>query len=112
MATATKKAPLKGSAFFHSYRLALHVMALSAFVLNRKRVFALVMTCSTGFPCFHICHGGFYLAGFVGEDLGVTINTFVGFRVELVTEYRVSGRGLKRDLALLHSLVALVAISA
>ena len=86
-------------------------MALSALVLDRECIFALVMTCPTGFACFHIGHGGFYLVGFVGEDLSVTINTFVGFRVELVAEYRVSGRVLKRDLALLHSLVALVAIS-
>ena len=93
-------------------RLALHVMALSAFVLNRECVFALVMTCPAGFSRFHIGHGGFHLAGFVGEDLGVTVNTFVGFRVELVAEYCVSGRGLKRDLALLHSCVALIAISA
>lgn len=73
--------------FFES----LHIVALSALVLNREGILSLVVAGSTGFTCIHVAHGSFQCPGFEGEYPGVAIWTLVVLQMKLVTERSLPG---------------------
>jgi hypothetical protein len=89
-----------------------HLVAFDA-VINIESIFTLAVAGSAGLALFHVSHGGLGRADPVGEDLGVTICTFVRLQVEFVAEGCLAGRFRNHiaERARLHALVAFGAVT-
>ncbi len=66
-------------------------MAFNAFI-DSECILAFAVACTAGLAVFHVSHGCFGRADPVGEDLGVTIDTFVRLQVELMAESGLASR--------------------
>ena len=86
-------------------------MAFSALILNGEGILALVVAASARLALLHVAHAGLDDAGFIRENLGVTVGAFIGLQVELVAEGGFATNGLPGYFTWFHALVALVAVA-